>query len=275
MHDNSIWAHCCRIDARFNLQNKEKLTAMAIDNRIFEEMLAKKKNFVFIGEAGSGKSELAINFAFRMAEVATKKVHFFDMDQTKPLFRSRDVSEQLEDAGVVFHSQKQLLDAPTIVPGVIEHLMDKESYVLLDIGGNATGARMIGQFSHILNDDSTCVFFVINTYRPWSKTAMSIEETVSRITTVSRVKHVNVISNPNLGLTTTVEEVLAGNEKLKEILGPNGANIDYVCVLETLYDRVKDIIKEPLIPVQVYILYPWLQKNPAPVIPTGPRGLSM
>jgi len=248
---------------------------MAMDNHIFEEMLAKKKNFVFIGEAGSGKSELAINFAFKMAEVATKKVHFFDMDQTKPLFRSRDVSEQLEEVGVVFHSQKQLLDAPTIVPGVIEQLMDKESYTLLDIGGNATGARMIGQFSHILNDESTCVFFVINTYRPWSKTAMSIEETVSRITRVSRIKHVNVISNPNLGLTTTPEEVIAGNEKLKEILGPDGAKIDYVCVLENLYDRVKDIIKEPLIPVQIYILYPWLQKNPAPVIPTGPRGLSM
>ena len=248
---------------------------MAMENRIFEEMLAKKKNFVFIGEAGSGKSELAINFAFKMAEVANKKVHFFDMDQTKPLFRSRDVSEQLEDVGVVFHSQKQLLDAPTIVPGVIEHLLNKDAYVLLDIGGNATGARMVGQFSHILNDASTCVFFVINTYRPWSKTALSIEETVDRITRVSRIKHVNVISNPNLGLTTTPEEVVAGNIKLKEILGPNGANIDYVCVLETLYDRVKDVIKEPLIPVEIFILYPWLQKDPAPFIPSGPRGLTM
>ncbi len=249
---------------------------MIEQNKIFEEMLSKKKNFVFIGEAGSGKSELAINFAMKMAEVADKDVHFFDMDQTKPLFRSRDVSEQLEDIGVKFHSQKQLLDAPTVVPGVTEQLLNKDSYVLMDIGGNATGARMVGQFAHLLNDASTCVFFVINTYRPWSKSAMSIEDTIGRITRVSRIKHVNVISNPNLGPTTTVEEVISGNKKLREILGEDGAPIDYLCCLDTLFDDVKkEITHIPMIPVRIFILYPWLQTNPDPMIPSGPRGLTM
>ncbi|MBQ2697678.1 MAG: hypothetical protein IJF59_03290, partial [Clostridia bacterium] len=106
-----------------------------MDSQIISDLLAKKKNFVFIGEAGSGKSELAINIAQLMVEVADRPVHVFDMDQTKGLFRTRDVSEILEEKGIIVHSQKQLLDAPTLVPGVIETLTDPNAYTLMDIGG--------------------------------------------------------------------------------------------------------------------------------------------
>lgn len=46
---------------------------------------AGNKNFVFVGEAGSGKSEIAINFAHLLLEQSEKEIHFFDMDMTKPL----------------------------------------------------------------------------------------------------------------------------------------------------------------------------------------------
>jgi len=41
-------------------------------------------NFVFLGEAGSGKSEIAISFAKALAKAGDKPVHFFDLDMTKP-----------------------------------------------------------------------------------------------------------------------------------------------------------------------------------------------
>ena len=51
----------------------------------------KKKNFVLLGESGSGKSEIAVNLACVLSKQSPdgKEVHFFDLDQTKPLFRSR------------------------------------------------------------------------------------------------------------------------------------------------------------------------------------------
>ena len=67
--------------------------------RIFAQ-LEHKKNFVFLGEAGSGKSELAVNFARQLARRTQREVHFFDLDMTKPLFRSRDAAGELEQAGV-------------------------------------------------------------------------------------------------------------------------------------------------------------------------------
>ena len=84
-----------------------------------------EKNLVFIGEAGSGKTETAVNLALRMAREGGRRVHFFDMDQTKPLFRARDCEAQLEREGVVFHFQAQYLDAPTVASGVIETLRDE------------------------------------------------------------------------------------------------------------------------------------------------------
>ncbi|MDY4532022.1 MAG: ATP-binding protein [Enterocloster aldenensis] len=49
-------------------------------------------NIVLIGEAGSGKTEIAANIAILLAEKDEKPVYLIDMDQTKCLFRARDFS---------------------------------------------------------------------------------------------------------------------------------------------------------------------------------------
>ena len=72
--------------------------------------MTSSSNVVFLGEAGSGKSELALNFAQALAELGGKPVHFFDLDMTKPLFRSRDRREALETLGVEVHYEAQFMD---------------------------------------------------------------------------------------------------------------------------------------------------------------------
>ena len=62
-------------------------------DKTFGDLLLEKKNFVFIGEAGSGKSEIILNVAAKLARETGKKVDMFDLDQTKPLYRSRDMKE--------------------------------------------------------------------------------------------------------------------------------------------------------------------------------------
>jgi hypothetical protein len=76
-----------------------------------------RSNYLFLGEAGCGKSEIAVNLALALAARGEKPVHFFDLDMTKPLFRSRDVSAMLTDAGVTVHYEEQFMDAPTQVGG--------------------------------------------------------------------------------------------------------------------------------------------------------------
>ena len=64
-------------------------------------------SFAFLVEAGCGKSELAINLALSLAAQGERPVHFFDLDMTKPLFRSRDQGAFLEANGVTVHFEEQ------------------------------------------------------------------------------------------------------------------------------------------------------------------------
>lgn len=219
-----------------------------------------KSNFIFVGEAGSGKSEIAINFAKYLVDLNEKPVHFFDMDMTKPMFRSRDVKAEIEEMGIIFHHEEQFFDAPTVVGGVNLLLKDENCYVVMDVGGNDIGARAIGGFAPKVNQDSTLVYYVLNVYRPWSGNLNHIDGTLSSILKMSHIKldKVHMISNPNNGVSTTVEEVLEGNLKMLEMIGAL-INIDFTCVNETLYEKVKSRTDIPLMPIHLYLTYPWNQ----------------
>ncbi|MGC2871736.1 hypothetical protein ACDL92_00390 [Ihubacter sp. mB4P-1] len=228
---------------------------------IYRELLKTKKNFVFVGEAGSGKSEIAINFAIGMAGLSEKKIHFFDMDQTKPLFRSRDAKECLMDQGIEFHYQEQFFDAPTTPGGVRELLADENAIVILDVGGDHIGSRLIGVFAPFLNRPNTQNFFVINGYRPWSKNLITIDGTMARVLGMAHIKleNVSIMSNPNVGITTTAEEVLAGHEKVSDMISEY-FRIDYLCAMDSLCPEIEGKTDVPLIPVKLYLTYEWNQQ---------------
>lgn len=224
-----------------------------------EDLIENKTNFVFVGEAGSGKSEIAINFAAYLAALGTKPVHFFDMDMTKPLFRSRDVIEHIEKLGIEFHHEEQFYDAPTVVGGVQIHLKNDDCYVVMDVGGNDTGARSIGGYAPKINKDNTMVYYVLNAFRPWSGNLEAVDGTLSSILGVSHIKleQVRMVNNPNLGLETTPEEFTQGYEKMKEMVSPY-VKIDFACIKEDLYSQVQPTFNGILMPIHLYLTYEWL-----------------
>lgn len=231
-------------------------------------LISDKKNFVFVGEAGSGKSEIGINFAKYLKAAGDKPVHFFDMDMTKPLFRSRDVKESIEAMGIEFHHEKQFMDAPTLVGGVSK-LLKEDCYVVLDVGGDHIGARSIGGFAPMLNKEDTIVYYVLNAYRPWSGDIDHVDETLGKILGVSHIQlgKLHMVNNPNNGITTTAKEFTEGSRKMSEMVSPYIA-VDFACVQETLYEEVKDQSEVPLLPIHLYLTYPWLnveQNNGQPV----------
>ena len=184
-----------------------------------------RHNFVFLGEAGSGKSEIAINFAKALARTETRPVHFFDLDMTKPLFRSRDAGRELEQAGI-------------------------------------TGARSIGGFAPQLNRPSTAVVYVINAYRPWSDTIEHIDETLGRILGVSHVKLTQLFlaANPSNGLTTTLDEVVEGFRKTDSLVGEY-LPLSFACVREELAGEAARLLPVPVFPLRLALTYPWLSQG--------------
>ena len=229
-------------------------------HNIIGSFLPEKKNFVFVGEAGSGKSELAINFARRLVTMTDKPVHFFDLDMTKPLFRSRDAAAALENAGVIVHFMEQFMDAPTLVGGVNPLLRDENALVIMDVGGDYIGARSIGGFAPRLNRPDAAVLYIINSYRPWSDTIDHIDETLGKILGVShiRLEQLFLVSNPNNGPDTTLEEVLAGHRRTVELVSPY-IPVSFACARRELAAEAAKALEVPVLPVTLELTYPWLE----------------
>lgn len=226
--------------------------------RIFTEILQEKDNFIFVGEAGSGKTEIAVNFALALLPLTDKEIHFFDMDQTKPLFRSRDVRGMLEEKGIVFHYEEQFADAPTMVGGVNEALADPGRIAILDVGGNDTGSKLIGGFSGWANAPRTMTYFVINSYRPWSREIGEIDVTLTAVLGAAHIglENTAVISNPNLGRTTTAEEAAEGEKKTAAMLS-GLLDISFVCARNEIAAEVAEETGQPVFPLEIYMSHEW------------------
>lgn len=214
------------------------------------------RHMVFLGEAGCGKSELAVDLALFLAgsRETDAPIHFFDMDQTKPLMRSRDTEELLKDKGVFVHYEIQFADAPVVVGGVEAALADPLARVILDVGGNDTGARLIGGFSQRLKTAE--LFFVVNPYRPWSSTLEHIDQTLSAILRASRLPMPRFLLNPNLGEDTTPEEYREGLELGISLLSPH-VKVEGAAVPAGIYGAVKEETAVPLIPITQHMASFW------------------
>lgn len=220
--------------------------------------LSNYKNFVFIGEAGSGKSEIALNYAIQLQKNSERQVHFFDMDMTKPLFRSRDLCAELEAMGIKLHFEEQFMDAPTLVGGVRRLLKAPDCYVVMDIGGDYIGARAIGGFARELSRADSMICYAINPYRPWSLDLEHIDQVLGGILGSSHIplEKLHLVSNPNIGSGTDLSDVAAGHERLVQLLSPYKP-VTFMCVKEELYEAVKETSALPVMPLHLFLNYPW------------------
>lgn len=225
----------------------------------FSDILNEKKNFLFIGEAGSGKTEIVLNVAAWLAEHGDgSKVDVFDMDQTKPLFRSRDMEEQFAEKGVEIHYQVQYLDAPTRVGGIEVSLMS-DNYTIMDIGGGEQAARAAGTVAHILKRTNSVPVYIINPYRPWTKNIESLDLTMGTILRAVRLDRIYLLGNPNVGYTTEASEFMEGLDRIDDLL-KDFTKVSSACVRRELYDQVKDETDKDVFPLDLYMTYSWVDR---------------
>ncbi|MDD5919244.1 MAG: hypothetical protein PUD73_09175, partial [bacterium] len=80
----SIFRNACADGAsgvRQMPENRDEKQHREGEDRMAWETLCRQPHTVFLGEAGCGKSELAVHLALELAEQG-REVHFFDLDQT-------------------------------------------------------------------------------------------------------------------------------------------------------------------------------------------------
>jgi hypothetical protein len=215
-----------------------------------------KRVFVLVGEAGSGKSEIAVNWALRLAAKG-EKVRFIDMDQTKPLFRSREACKLLKDNGVLIDESWQCLDSPTIPAAVFDRINDPDRITILDVGGSAAGARTLGQLADAWGTRAAA-YLVVNGYRPFSGDHCNLPEMLEGIVAAARVETVEVISNPNFGEETTLADVVNGYKEIEKLLAGARFHSGLLAVPRKFVEDAQTIFPQTeVFGITRYIKAPW------------------
>lgn len=212
-------------------------------------------NYVFIGEAGSGKTEISANIALHLAQKKKAHVCLIDMDQTKCLFRARDFSSILEAGEVHMAKNPELWDTPLMPEGVTAMLRDDNICCVFDAGGNAVGAAMLGQYAPLLAEKPTRYFYVINPCRAFSDGMAEIAESMGAIVGAARIpmKNLEIIVNPYMGTFTTAELIMEYYEKLKSELAKGELHIAGLAVSKKFAGVVKKQVELPILELDTYV----------------------
>lgn len=214
-----------------------------------------KRLNVFLGASGSGKTELSVNFALKTKGHKPLKVCFFDMDQTKGLFRSRDLFGLMSDHGVETMNTYEFMDAPVVPAGIIGKIRSKDAMCIFDVGGNPSGSIMIRQYIEEMDPVETMFYYVINPCRPFCDNASEIEKTMAGILTASGLnpEQICIVSNPNLGTETEKDLVIYQYQNLEKELALIGMKTSILCVGEDMASDIRKEVKVSVFPLKLYV----------------------
>ncbi len=184
-----------------------------------------KRMTLFAGHYGSGKTNIAVNYALYLKSVG-EDVVIADLDIVNPYFRTRDSLDELTAAGVKLISSEfasSNVDLPALPQEVYSLLDKREEKAIMDIGGDDRGAYALGRYSDaIIEENDYELLFVFNKYRPLTPNAESAFEIMHEIEDACKMKFTAIVNNSNLGEMTQPEDILtsvADAEKLSRLSG--------------------------------------------------------
>ena len=184
-----------------------------------------KRLTLFAGHYGSGKTNIAVNYAISLAREG-KRVVIGDLDIVNPYFRTKDSAARLEQAGVELISPQFAntnVDLPALPAEAYRLVEDKGSFGIMDIGGDDRGAYALGRYVPAIKAEGNYrMVFVANCYRPLTRTPEDALEVMREIEAACGLCFTDIVNNSNLGPETTAQTVLDSVgyiERLMELSG--------------------------------------------------------
>lgn len=215
---------------------------------------------VFTGHFGSGKTEIALNFAIQLAE-QQKRVCLADLDIVNPYFCARDVKQDLEQNGIrLISAETSLSNAElSVVPPEINVVFNDKTYdVVMDIGGDDLGAVALGQFGRYFRAEPYDMYFVINKNRPLTSTKQAVLDYMNQIQSASRLRVTHLVSNTNMSFETTIDDVIAGDRFVAEIANELQLPHAFTVCKTDLVPKVIGRTTAPVLGVDIFMKPPWM-----------------
>lgn len=184
-----------------------------------------KRVTLFAGHYGSGKTNIAVNYALYL-KAQGKDVVIADMDIVNPYFRTKDSTDVLEEAGIELISPKfanSNVDLPALPQEMYKTVQDRSKYSVLDIGGDDRGAYALGRYRpYILEENNYEMVFVANFYRPLTATPSEALAVMREIEKAAGIPFTAIVNNSNIGNETTADDVLATVDRAEELAKLSG-----------------------------------------------------
>ena len=214
-----------------------------------------KRLTLFAGHYGSGKTNIAVSYSLYLRALGYP-VTVADLDIVNPYFRTKDSARVLQKAGIELICSpfaNSNLDVPAMPPEVYRLVAGRESYGVLDIGGDDRGALALGRYvPEIREENNYEMLFVINRSRPLTRDLEGTLEVMAEIEAACGLPFTAIVNNTNLGKHTTAADILASEDYAKAVAEKTGLPIKMTTVNHTL---LQDLPEGNYFPLRLQELY--------------------
>lgn len=205
-----------------------------------------RKIHIFTGHFGSGKTEVALNYAI-LNKQRGEKVTIVDLDTVNPYFRTKDAENYLKEQGIKVIASSfasSNIDMP-VVPDTVMSVFENDGIIIFDIGGDEDGAFALGQYHDLIEQYGYEMHLIVNFRRPLTEKAEDVSELMENIEKSCRLKITDIWNNTNIGRLTdghTIEDSMSEAERLS---GAAHLPIQYVCgtseALKSISDKYRKL----------------------------------
>ena len=237
---------------------------MKLDTRNPILNLPTAKVILFTGNYGSGKTEVAVNYAIWLAR-QNQRVKIADLDLVNPYFRCREAREPMEQLGIKviapeagFHHA----DLPILLPEVRGLIEKPDDFSILDVGGDDVGATVLASLTDVFIKAKYEMYFVANRNRPFTDTVEGCLKIMGEVEKASRLKVSAIVGNTHLMDETTWEAVEEGIEFTRKVAETKGVPVAFIAAERKLLSADQSIdCPFPILPIDRLMLPPWKQRT--------------
>ena len=203
-----------------------------------------KRLTLFAGHYGSGKTNIAVNYAIAMASEGYR-VCIADLDIVNPYFRTADSALRLEKAGVELISPQFAntnVDLPALPAEAYRLVQDKHLQGVMDIGGDDRGAYALGRYTpYIKEENNYRMIFVANVCRPLTQTSEEALEVMAEIEAACGLRFTDIVNNTNLGPLTDPQVLRESQALVSDLCEKSGLPLYFTAARTDLVPQLSDI----------------------------------
>jgi hypothetical protein len=222
--------------------------------------------YIITGHYGVGKTNICVNMAMYLSTIDHSKVSVIDLDTVNPYFRTADFESLFGENDIKLISSvyaNSNLDTPAITFGIesiIKSSTNPNDSLIIDVGGDDTGAIALGQFAEMLLScgENLNMFYVVNAYRYLTANPNDSLQLMKSIEFASRLKHTGIINNSNLGVETTIQTVESSRAFAETLSKESGLPVVATCYPESALSDITTNTKGNFF-IKRYVMPIWEQ----------------